>query len=188
MWTSPPLDGPGPAPVAADDGGGLQLAGGDHLAHLPPDARGLDADHLALLDICRDGVVGGAQAGGGDGQILQPQLLDGGGHHQVDHVVPVPQVVVEGEGHAVPGSALLQRLGQRGYHLGVHRLLTPTGAGGGLLEVLAVHVVLALVDLLAVLQEVVRDLASNCVLHCLTPPRRTCRRRGPASTCAPPRE
>ena len=44
MCTSPPSMARGPSPMAADDGGGLQLAGGDHLAHLSPDAGGLDAD------------------------------------------------------------------------------------------------------------------------------------------------
>ena len=163
------LNGPGASAVAADDGGGLELARGHHLAHSAPDARGLDADHLALLDVVGDGVVGGAQAGGRDGQIFQAQLLDGGGHHQVDHIVPVAQVVVEGEGHAAPGAALAQGLRQTVHQLALLGLFIPPGAGRGLLNIFAVHIVFALIDLLAVHKELLRDIASNCVFHTRSP-------------------
>ena len=163
------LNGPGASAVAADDGGGLELARGHHLAHSAPDARGLDADHLALLDVVGDGVVGGAQAGGRDGQIFQAQLLDGGGHHQVDHIVPVAQVVVEGEGHAAPGAALAQGLRQTVHQLALLGLFIPPGAGRGLLNIFAVHIVFALIDLPAFGQEVIRDLTSYCVFHTKSP-------------------
>ena len=174
------LNGTGTAAVAADNGGGLQLAGGDHLAHTATDAGGLDADDLALLNVIGNGIVGRAQAGGGDGQVLEAQLLDGGSHHLVDHIVAVPQVVVEGEGHAILGAALLEGLHQGVHHLGVHRLLAPAGAGRGLLDVLAVHIVLALVHLTAIGEQSVGNVPSYFVNHTRSPsynPQARARRR-----------
>ena len=169
MWTSPGLDGAGTAAVAADDGGGLQLAGGDDLAHLAADAAGLDAHDLALLDVLGDGVVRVAQGGGRDGDVVQAQFLDGGLHHHVDDVVAVAQVMVEGEGHAALGADLLEGVRDGVHDLALLGLLIAAGAGRGLLQVLAVHVVFALIHFLAVLQQEVRDFASNCVFHTKSP-------------------
>src|SRR5699024_1675298 len=51
----PGLDGPGAPTVAAEDGGGFQVALGNHLAHFAPDAGGLQADDDAVLDVLGDG-------------------------------------------------------------------------------------------------------------------------------------
>ena len=166
------LDGAGTAAVAADDGAGLQLAGGDHFAHSAADAAGLNTDDLALLDVIGNGVVGVAQGGGRDGQILQPQLLDGGFHDHVDHIVAVTQVVVEGEGHAGLGAALSQRVGDGLHQLALLGLFIAAGAGGGLLDVLAVHVILSLIDFLAVFQQEIGNLSAYCVFHTRSPSQR----------------
>ncbi len=124
--------------------------------------------------------MGVAQAGGGDGQILQAQLLDGGLHDHVDHEVAVAQVVVEAEGHAAPGAAVAQGVGQSGHDLALLRLFIAAGAGGRLLDVLAIHVVLALIDLLAVYQQEVGNISSNLIDHTKSPsymPQARARRR-----------
>ena len=163
------LNGPGTAAVRTDDGGSLQLTGGDHFAHPATDTGGLDADDLALLDIVGNGVVGAAQRGGGDGQVLQAQLLNGGLHDHVHHIVAVPQMMMEGEGHAVLGAAGLQGLRDGGQDLGLLGLLVPAGGGGGLVQVLAVHIVLALVNFLAVYQQLIRNISAYCVNHTRSP-------------------
>ena len=155
--------------MTADDGGRLQLSGGDHLAHPAPDAAGLDAHHLAGLDVGGDGVVGAAQAGGGDGQLLQPQLLDGGAHDHVHHVVPIPEMVVEGEGHAAFRPAVPKGLGDGVHHLAFPGLFIPAGPGGGLLHVPAVHIIFALIHLSAAAEQRIRNVTSNRVSHTKSP-------------------
>ena len=163
------FNGTGASAVAADDGGGLQLAGGDHFAHPAPDARGLDAHDLALLDVIGNGIMGIAQRGGGNGQVVQTQLFNGGLHHHVHHEVSVPEVVVEGEGHAALGAALTQGVSQGCHDLAFLGLLVPAGAGGSLLDVFAVHVLLALIHFLAVYQQEIRNFTSYCIFHTRSP-------------------
>ena len=163
------LDGTGTAAVGTDDGGGLQLSGGNDLAHPAADAGGLDADDLALFNIVSDGIMGAAQARCGNGQVLQAQLLDGGLHDHVDHIIAVTQMVMEGEGHTVLGTALLQGVHQSRDDLALLGLLIAAGGGGSLVQVLAVHIVLALVNFLAVYQQRVRNFSAYCVDHTKSP-------------------
>ena len=163
------LDGAGTAAVAADDGRGLQFAGGDDLADLAADTAGLNADHLAVLNVLGHGVMGLAQGGGGDGDVIQAQLLNGGLHDHVDHEVAVAQVMMEGEGHAALGAHLLEGVHDAVHDLALLGLFIAAGAGGGLLQIFAVHIVFALVDLAAILEQIFRNIASYCVLHTKSP-------------------
>ena len=163
------LDGPGTAPVAADDGGCSQLPGGDHLAYPAADAAGLNARHLALLDVGGNGVVGAAQAGGGNGNIREPQLLHGGPHNHIYHIIPIPEVVVEGEGHAALRPAVPEGLRQGVHDLALLGPLIPAGPGRCLPDILAVHVIPALIDLPAACQQGVGNFPSHCVFHTRSP-------------------
>ena len=78
-------------------------------------------------------------------------------------------MMVERERHAVLRTALTQRVGQRFHNLALLRLFIAAGSRGGLLHILAVHIVFALIDLLAVHKELLRDIASNCVFHTRSP-------------------
>ena len=78
-------------------------------------------------------------------------------------------MVVEGEGHAALRAALAQRVGQGLHDLALLRLFIAAGAGGSLLDVLAIHVILALIDLSAVFEQEVRDLSAYCVFHTRSP-------------------
>ena len=163
------LDGAGTAAVGTDDGGGLQLACGDHVADPAADAGGLDTGDDALLDVVGDHVVGAAQGGGGHGDVLDAQLFHSGLDDHVGHVVTVAEVVMEGEGAAVLAVALAQGVGDGGNDLGFLRLLITAGFRTGLGDVLAVHIVLALIDLLAVGQEVIGNVSAYCVFHTRSP-------------------
>ena len=163
------LNGAGTAAVAADDGAGLELALGDNLTHSAANAAGLDADDLALLDVIGNGVVGGTEGGRRDGQILQAQLFDGGLHDHVDHKVAVAQVVVEAEGHAALRAALLQGLGEALDELALLGLLIAPGFRGRLLDVLAIHIILSLIDFLAVRKQEIGNLSAYCVFHTRSP-------------------
>ncbi|MPN03066.1 hypothetical protein SDC9_150289 [bioreactor metagenome] len=59
-----------------------------------------------------------AQRGGRDRDVPVAQVHDLL-HHLVDNVVAFPEVVVEGDGHAVPKSHRFDRLPDGGLHLGV---------------------------------------------------------------------
>ena len=181
----PGLDGPGPPAVAADNGRGPQLAGGDHLADAAADAAGLDADHLALFDVFGDRVMGGAQAGRSDGQFVKAQLLDGGLHDLVDDEVAVPEVVVEGEGHAASGTELPHGLCDGADDLGLPGLLVPAGTGGCLPDVPAVHIVPALIDLPAVFEQEIGNISADCVDHTRSPFQRP-QARASFSVCSAP--
>ena len=98
--------GPDTAAVAAHVGQALELAVGDGFADLASDARGTDVGDGAVLDIGDDVVVGLAQGGGADGDVLQAHLVDGV-HDHVDDLVAFTEVVVEADGHAVMGVAEL---------------------------------------------------------------------------------
>ena len=79
-------------------------------------------------------------------------------------------MVVEGEGHAAFGAALLQGLPDGGGHLGLHRLFIALDGGGRLGELPSVHMVLSLIDLPAACEQVVRDLSAYCIFHLTDPP------------------
>ena len=155
--------------MGTDNGRSLQLTGGNHLAHPATDAGGLNADDLALFNIIGDGIMGAAQRGSGNGQVLQAQLLDGGLHNHVDHIVAVTQMVVEGEGHTVLGATLLECVHQGSDDLALLGLFEPARLGGSLLEVLAVHIILALVNFLAVYQQRFGNISAYCVNHTRSP-------------------
>ena len=78
-------------------------------------------------------------------------------------------MMMKGEGHAVLRAALTQGIGNCFYNLALLRLLIAAGAGGCLLDVLAVHVIFALIDLFAVHKQLVRDIASYCISHTKSP-------------------
>ena len=98
--------GPDTAAVAAHVGQALELAVGDSFTDLASDARGADVGDGAVLDVGDDVVVGLAQGGCADGDVLQAHLVDGV-HDHVDHLVAFTEVVVEADGHAVMGVAEL---------------------------------------------------------------------------------
>ena len=78
-------------------------------------------------------------------------------------------MVVEAEGHAAFGTALTEGVGEALDDLALLRLLIAAGLGGGLLEILAVHVILSLIDFLAVFQQEIGNLSAYCVFHTRSP-------------------
>ena len=163
------FDGPRTAAVGTDNGRGLQLAGGNNFTDPAADAAGLDTDDLALFDVVGNRIVGVAEAGCGDGQIFQAQFFDRGLHDHVDDIVAVPQMMMEAEGHAALRTALTQGISQGSDNLGFLRSLVSSGLRSGFLDVLAVHVILALIDFLAVYQQFFRDVSAYCILHTRSP-------------------
>ena len=128
----PGLDSPGAAAVGAqDDGlGQLHLAGEDGVAQLAADAAGLDAVDGAVLHKVHDGGFLDVHHGAGSkAQALDAQRPDGG-EHLADDLVPLPEAVVEGDGHAV-----LQPGGENGILQGGHQLVpagnTVSGSAAG---------------------------------------------------------
>ena len=93
--------------VGAHDGQALELALGDGPADLAADARGLDAGDGAVLDHGHQVVVGLAQGGGGQGDVLEAHLLDLL-HHHADDQVALAEMMVEADGHAAVRVALDQ--------------------------------------------------------------------------------
>ena len=157
------LDGARAAAVRADNRRGLELTGGNDLADAAADAGGLDADDLTLLNVVRHVVMGVAERGGGDGDVLEAHVLDEDLHHGRSGLVTVAEVVMEGDGHAVMGAAALARLADGRAQLAVLRGLASARLGSGLLHIGAIEVVLALVDFLAVCQRLLRDIPAYCV-------------------------
>ena len=80
--------------------------------------------------------------------------------------------MMEGEGHAALCAQLPQGVRDGIHQLAFLGLLIPTGAGGCLLEVLAIHIVLALIHFPAVLQQEIGNVSANCVLHTRSPSQR----------------
>ena len=62
-------------------------------------------------------------------------------------------------------ATLLASLADGSHDLALLRFLVTDRHGAGLLEWLAVHMIFALVDFLAVLQELIRNVSSYCVYH-----------------------
>ena len=164
----PCFDGPDPPAVGADVGHLPQLPAGDRLPYLPPDAAGGDTGDGAVLDVLYNRVMGVPQGAGADGNIPNPQGGDGL-HHHVHHIVPVPQVVVEGDGHSIPQAAFLNRLGEGSHHLVPPRSHLCPHSGAGLPVGVAIPVKLPLEGLLPLCKELVRDLPSHMINHFKSP-------------------
>ncbi len=163
------LDGARTAAVGTDDGGRFELALRHHVADTAADAGGLHADDAAVFDVVGNHVVRAAQGGGSHGDVLDAELLHRSLNDHVGHIVAVTQVVMEREGAAVLAAALTQRVGNGLNQLGLLGLFITAGLGGGLLHILAVHIVLALIDLLAAGQEVIGNISAYCVSHTRSP-------------------
>ncbi len=78
-------------------------------------------------------------------------------------------MVVEAEGHAALRAALLQRFREARNDLALLGLLIAPGFRGGLLDVLAVHVIFSLIDFLAVFQQEIGNVSAYCVFHTRSP-------------------
>ena len=159
------LNGADTAAVAAHGGQPLQLAVGDGIADLAADAGGLDVDDSTVLDHGDEGVMGFAQRACTQGDVLEAHLVDLF-HDHADHEVALAEVVVEGNGHAVVGVALDEGLMDVLDHL----IVVIAHHGGdfraGLLESLAVLIVVALKDLFAgALEDLFGNFSADCVQH-----------------------
>ena len=159
------LNGADAAAVAAHGGQPLQLAVGDGIADLAADAGGLDIDDGTVLDHGDEGVMGLAQRACAQGDVLEAHLVDLF-HDHADHEVALAEVVVEGNGHAVVGVALDEGLVDVLDHL----IVVVAHHGGdfraGLLESLAVLIVVALKDLFAgALEDLFGNFSADCVQH-----------------------
>ena len=161
----PGLHGTGTAAVAADDNGLVHLTGGDHLADAATDTGGLSLHDDALFHIIRKDILCRAQGGGCNMQILQAHLFHQHLCHHAGNVVAVTELGVEGEGHAVVGTALLAGFTDGSAEFVLLRLLVADGSRTGLLDQLAVLVVLTMVDFLAIDEQVVGNISANCVDH-----------------------
>ena len=103
-----------------------------------------------------------AQRAGAQGDVLEAHLVDLF-HDHADHEVALAEVVVEGDGHAVVGIALDQSLVD-------HLVVVIAHHGGdlraGLLEGLAVLIIVALEDLFAgALEDLFGNFSADCVQH-----------------------
>ena len=159
------LNGADAAAVAAHGSQPLQLAVGDGIADLAADAGGLDVDDGAVLDHRNQRVMGLAQRACAQGDVLEAHLVDLL-HDHADHEVALAEVVVEGNGHAVVGVALDEGLVDVLDHL----IVVVAHHGGdfraGLLESLAVLIVVALKDLFAgALEDLFGNFSAYCVQH-----------------------
>ena len=87
-------------------------------------------------------------------------------HDHADHEVALAEVVVEGNGHAVVGIALDQSLVDVLDHLVVVIAHHGGHLGAGLLEGLAVFIIVALEDLFAgALEDLFGNFSADCVQH-----------------------
>ena len=77
----------------------------------------------------------------------------------------VTQVMMEAEGHAVFRAAQEQGFSQGRDELALLRLFMAAGSWGGFLEIFAVHVIFALIDLASVFQELRGNVPPNCIFH-----------------------
>ena len=95
------------AAVGTHDGKALELSFGNGLPDLPPDAGGFNAGNGSVLDHGHQRVVGLAEGGGGQGDVLEAHFVDLF-HDHVDDQVALAEVVMEADGHAAVGLALDQ--------------------------------------------------------------------------------
>ena len=159
------LDGADTAAVAAHGSQALQLAMRNGIADLAADAGGLDVDDGAVLDHGDEGVMSLAQRACAQGDVLEAHLVDLF-HDHADHEVALAEVVVEGDGHAVVGIALDQSLVDVLDHLVVVIAHHGGHLRAGLLESLAVLIVVALEDLFAgALEDLFGNFSADCVQH-----------------------
>ena len=159
------LNGSHASAVGAHDGQILKLTRGDGLADLSAHAGGLDAGNGAVLDHGNDGIMGLTHGAGADGDVLDPHLVHFL-HHHVHHIVSLAEVVVEGDGHAVVGIALDQSLVDVLDHLVVVIAHHGGDLRAGLLEGLAVLIIVALEDLFAgALEDLFGNFSADCVQH-----------------------
>ena len=134
------------------------------------DAGGQDAGDGAVLNIGDDGVVGLAQGGGADTDVFQAHVMNLL-HDHVHHIVALPEVVVEGDGHAVVSAALLQRLPDGVDQLAPGRVDFGPHGGRRLGILLAVVKESAAENVPAGdLQNLLGDIAAYCVDHTRSPP------------------
>ena len=92
-------------------------------------------------------------------------------HHTVQHVVALPEVMVEGQRHAVPYAAALQHLAYAGHQLAAVRVTHAMGLGRSLLIAAVIVRIAAREDLLAGgAKNLIRYLASYCISHTSSPP------------------
>ena len=168
--------------MAADNGGGCELPGGDHFANPSADAGGLNADDLSLLNVIRNQVLGVAKRGRRNGDVLQAHLLHQNPRDHAGHIVPLSDFGMERNGHSVVRATALTCLFDAAAQLAALRLYIPAGFGGISFDVFAVHIIFPLIDLFAVFQEFFGDFPIYCVFHTVSlPPRfvinHLCRRR-----------
>ena len=159
------LDGADTAAVAAHGSQTLQLAVGDGIADLAADAGGLDVDDGTILDHGDEGVMSLAQRACAQGDVLEAHLVDLF-HDHADHEIALAEVVVEGDGHAVVSVALDEGLVDVLDHLVVVVAHHGGDFRAGLLESLAVLIVVALKDLFAgALEDLFGNFSADCVQH-----------------------
>ena len=159
------LDSAWTSAVAADDGRCLELAGRNDFTDAAAHPRGLDADDLALLDVISQKILRAAERCRGNRQILESHVLDEDFHDHARHIVAIAESMMERDRHAVMCAALLAGFADGSHDLAFLRFLVADCHGAGFLERLAVHMIFALVDFFAVLQEFIRNISSYCVDH-----------------------
>ena len=159
------LNGADTAAVAAHGSQALQLAMRNSIADLAAHAGRLDVDDGAVLDHGDEGVMSLAQRACAQGDVLEAHLVDLF-HDHADHEVALAEVVVEGDGHAVVGIALDQSLVDVLDHLVVVIAHHGGDLRAGLLEGLAVFIIVALEDLFAgALEDLFGNFSADCVQH-----------------------
>ena len=103
------FDGRRPAAVGAEYDGEIHETVGDGVTQLAAEAAGLDMIHNAVLDVLDEGPMAVGKAACGKGEVLYAHLRDDV-HHHVDDEIAVPEMMVEGDGHAVLEADALYRL------------------------------------------------------------------------------
>ena len=159
------LDGADTAAVAAHGSQALQLAMRNSIADLAAHAGRLDVDDGAVLDHGDEGVMSLAQRACAQGDVLEAHLVDLF-HDHADHEVALAEVVVEGDGHTVVCAALDEGLVDVLDHLVVVIAHHGGDLRAGLLEGLAVFIIVALEDLFAgALEDLFGNFSADCVQH-----------------------
>ena len=114
----------GAVSMGAEDGRSLQIPFRDCLTHALVDEVGVDAGDDLFLDHVGQAAVGAVDGAGADGDVMEAHLLDLR-HDHGKHLVAVPQMMVEGNGHAVLQSAQADDFLNGSNKFSLHQQCTP---------------------------------------------------------------
>ena len=114
----------GTVAVGAEDSRLFQIAVRDGLPHALVDEVGVDAGDDFLPDHVGQTPVGAVDGAGADGDVMEAHLLDLR-HDHGKHLVAVPQMMVEGNGHTVLQSAQADDFLNGSNKFSLHQQCTP---------------------------------------------------------------